>query len=119
MSNMGSSSAKRMSKQQENNNMTDVAMLDKLTPCMKTLQSGVITSGIQSSHFSPSDGNKTTLKKSHRTSVGREFEILPSNTKVSFDFSNLEMPKQEALLSDDPVSPLMNLRKTSLNSQQQ
>ena len=92
MSHMGSTSAKQISKQHENN-MTDVAMLDKLTPCMKTLQSGAINSGIHSSHFSPSEGNKTTLKKSHRTSVGRDYEILPSNTKVSFDFSNLEMPK--------------------------
>ena len=80
------------SMKQVGNNMTEVAMLDKLTPCMKTLQ-GAINSGVQSSHFSPSDGNKTTLKKSHRTSVGRDYEILPSNTKVSFDFSNLEMPK--------------------------
>jgi len=78
-----------------------------------------MSSGVQSSHFSPSDGNKTTLKKSHRNSLGRDYEHLPSNTKVSFDFSNLEMLKQEALLSEEtPVSPLMNLRKTSLNSQQ-
>lgn len=74
-------------------------MLDKLTPCMKTLQA---------SHFSPSEGNKTTLKKSHRTSGAYD----PSNTKVSFDFSNLEMlPKGQ-----EPAEVLMNLRKTSLNS---
>jgi hypothetical protein len=52
-----------------------------------------MSSGVQSSHFSPSDGNKTTLKKSHRNSLGRDYEHLPSNTKVSFDFSNLEMLK--------------------------
>ena len=92
---LGSSSIKQIFKHPEAN-MADVAMLDKLTPCMKTLQA-VIPSGVQASHFSPSDGNKTTLKKSHRASVGRDYENLTSNTKVSFDFSNLEMLKQEAL----------------------
>ena len=43
--------------------MTDVAMLDKLTPCLKNLKS-VTPNGMATSHFSPpSDGNKTTLKK--------------------------------------------------------
>jgi hypothetical protein len=43
--------------------MTDVAMLDKLTPCLKNLQS-VTPNGMTASHFSPpSEGNKTTLKK--------------------------------------------------------
>lgn len=98
--------------------MTDVAMLDKLTPCLKNLQS-VTPNGMTASHFSPpSEGNKTTLKKNQRSSLGRDYDHIPSNAKVSFDFSNLEMPKQEALLSEEPVSPIINLRKTSMNSQQ-
>ena len=96
----------KLHKPQESN-LTEVALLDKLTPCMKTLQG--------TSHFSPSD-NKTTVKKSHRTSLGRDYD---SNAKVSFDFSNLEIPKQEVIqVEDSVVSPMMMLRKTSLQQDQ-